>query len=320
MMLCFAEKRGELAEILNRKIFECENDLDTICQILSMGKDNYRTVSNPTGDGCVLPIDFFNEATRARINILCNDLITLFKLPIPTPDIIKHVARLLSLNLLCYFLEQSREAIKAFSTDSRVLPCIMPCEILTKESTDVRRISRAFFEKHRQMSLDAVRLYYEHYVGKEPIDSLNEDDDQKSASKKSSGATLEDILKNHRRHWGANLHRFLGKDCGLATNINAKSFRYAPSDSLIETLAAVIVPVGRKRLLLSDFLELAYKRYNLVFGEKEFSAAGIVDKSLVPDSSELDANRFRLQAKLSSLGLLVALSDGFEFVLNPYHA
>lgn len=316
MMLCFADKRDELAEILKCRLYDSGNDLDTLCRLLSLDEDKPHDVGNSTGDGCILPVEFF-EQSRKRINILCEDLITLFKLPIPTPDIVKHVSRLLSLNLLCYFLEQSYAVIGRFSPDSNPLPCIMPCEILTKGSSDVRRVSRAFFERHQTVSFDAVRLYHEHYVGQEPTDSTEEEEEENS-SKKKDRDSLKDILNNHKHHWGSSLFRALAKDCGLASDIYARSFRYAPSDNLIETLAAVIVPVERKRMLLPEFLKHASERYNIVFGEKEFIAANISDKTLVPNSSDLEANRFRLQAKFRSLGLLVALSDGFEFVLNPY--
>ena len=82
----------------------------------------------------------------------------------------------------------------------------------------------------------------------------------------------------------------------------------------------MIVPVERKRLLLSEFLRIAYERYGLIFGEHEFQKANIIDSALVLNTDEFQANRSRLRNKFRSLGLLVALSDGFEFVLNPYQA
>lgn len=325
MMLCFAQKREELAALLKKRLFESDNDLDAICEMLSFGRDDRHEVSNNTGEGCILPVEFFEESRR-RINILCEDLIRIFELPIPTPDIIKHAVQLISLNFLCYFLEQSRAAIKKYSPEgTSVLPCILLCEALQKPISDIRRVSQRFFEVNKDLSLNAVRAYYEYFAGAATGEGIQNDDGEASFddfddAEQPVNDKLSDILDTHQGHWGPSLHRFLAKDCGLATNLCTKSYRYAPSDELIETLAAVIVPVERKRLLFSDFLRIAYERYGLVFGEQEFRETGITDSSLVPNNSEFEANRFRLQEKFRSLGLLIALSDGFEFVLNPYQA
>ena len=129
---------------------------------------------------------------------------------------------------------------------------------------------------------------------------------------------LQDILDSHKKHWGSNLHRFLAKDCGLASTLCTRAYRYAPSDSLIETLTAVLIP--KKRLLFQCFLDSLFTRYHIVFGEVEFANIKIKSRRLCPDNDDLKANRMRLQNRLQSLGRLETLSDGFEFVLNPYHS
>lgn len=328
MMLCFAQKRDQLAELLRKHLFDANNDLDAICEILSFGRDDRHQVSNVTGEGCILPIDFFEESRR-RINILCEDLIRVFELPIPAPDIIKHAAQLISLNLLCYFLEQSQAVLKRYPSEDRInLPCVFLCEVLQKPMSDIRRASIRLYEINKERSLNAVEAYYNHFKKKSASDDLPTDrnDDREAlfedfdTSEQPGNDSLKEILETHRGHWGSSLHRYLAKDCGLATNLCTKSDRYAPSDELIETLAAVIVPVERKRLLLSEFLRIAYERYGLIFGEHEFQKANIIDSALVLNTDEFQANRSRLRNKFRSLGLLVALSDGFEFVLNPYQA
>lgn len=325
MLLCFAEKRDELSRLINQKLLDSGNDLDRICEALTLGADVPHRVWNDQGEGCILPLDCFDGARR-RINILCEDLIRVFSLPIPTPDIVKHTVILVSLNFLCYFLEQSRYAIEQFSPAGTAVPsCIIPCEALQKPTSDIRRLSKRYFEINQDLSLNAVRAYYEYYAGAasessssaqedleaftDPVDESNSDED-----------SLSGILETHRGHWGPSLHRFLARDCGLATKLCTNSLRYAPSDDLIETLASIIVPVERKRLLFTDFLAEAYERYGLVFAEQEFRKAGVTDTNLIPNNSEFEANKRRLQAKFLSLGLLDALSDGFEFVLNPYKA
>ena len=331
MMLSFAALRDELSELLNQKILYAESDLDTLCKLLSFGKENRQCISNKQGEGCVLPLSMFEESRR-RINILCEDLIHLFKLPIPTPDIIQHAVRMISLNLLCYFLEQSRSCILKHSPEgTEIWPCIIPCEAIQKQTSDIRNLSKRFFEVNKDLSLNAVRAFYEHYDGRasanalvslfendEDYDEYEEyDDDYDGIAAKDS---LAAILETHKGHWGPSLHRHLARDCGLSTSLCTTAYRYAPSDELIETLVATIVPIERKRLLFKEVLEIAYDRYGLVFGENEFHQAKITDTTIVPNNSEFEANRFRLAEKLRSLGLLVALSDGFEFVLNPYQA
>ena len=323
MLLCFAERRDELASLLNSKLLESGNDLDQICEMLSFGKDSRHTIANDRGEGCTLPLDFF-QYSRRRINILCEDLIRIFQLPIPTPDIIRHAVKLISLNFLCYFLEQSRAAIVELSSAGIDLPNpIIPCEVLQKQTSGIRHLSKRFFEINQDLSLNAVRVYYEAYSANGVDEEESDEDDLEGfetldGKDGASNDRLSEILETHKGHWGPSLHRFLAKDCGLATMMCTNSYRYAPSDALIETLAAVIVPVERKRLLLTEFLEEAFNRYGLIFGEQEFSRIKIKDKDIVPNNSEFEANKERLQRKLRSLGLLVALSDGFEFVLNPY--
>ena len=325
MLLCFAQRRDELANLLKTKLLESRSDPDRICEMLSFGKDSRHTIANERGEGCTLPLDFFKNSRR-RIDILCEDLINVFKLPIPTPDIIRHAVQLISLNLLCYFLEQSRAAIVELASEGTSVPSLMiPCEILQKQTSGIRHLSKRYFEINQDLSLNAVRAYYEAHSGNavESEEVSDEEFDEFDALDEKDGTVndrLSDILDTHKGHWGPSLHRFLAKDCGLATTICTNSYRYAPSDALIETLAAVIVPVDRKRLLLTEFLAEAYNRYGLVFGEQEFRRADVQDKDIVPNNSEFEANKQRLQGKLRSLGLLVALSDGFEFVLNPYKA
>ena len=158
-------------------------------------------------------------------------------------------------------------------------------------------------------------------LGEELPDEDGQDDDEEDEDEVFSEKpeevveSLSEILKNHDDHWG-NIHRIFARDCGLASKLCTNAYRYAPSDDLLETLALVLVP--KKRLLLSEFLAQAFDRYGLLFGEVEFRRSGINNIELTPDTSELKSNRLRLQNRLSALGLLVSLSDGFEFVLNPY--
>lgn len=324
LLLSHAERHEELAKLIDEKILSSGHYLDTICQELSCGSNDIQDVAGVSrGSGCLLPAALdpgsdLNVATKRRVNVLCEDLITVFRLPIPAPDAVRHATRIITLNLLCYFLEQARHAIEP-SQEAKPMPIL--CEALQKPSSDLRRCSRELFKENESLSLNAVRAFYEKHAENVPsaalvgesADSEGIDEDSANDDPRESEA-LELILQTHRTHW-AGIHRVFAKDCGLASRICTRDFRYAPSDDLLETLAAVLVP--KKRLLLADFLKSAYERYGLVFGKTEcgrsaLSAAGQLDEG------ELNSNQRRLVRRLSALGLLAWLSDGFEFVLNPY--
>ena len=322
MMMTFADRRDELADLIRTKLLDARDDLDSIAKALTFGEDCMHQVP---GRECVLPVDLFEESRR-RINLMCDDLIRIFNLPIPTADIVVHAARCVSLNLFCYFLEQGRFAINKFGNlDHPLLRNVILCEALQKKTSDIRRISKDLYQKDSEQSFNAVSAVYNFYADsskvarsdddEDDLDNLDNLDNQQSSG---AGDSLGRILQSHKGHWGSSLFRFLGKDCGLVSKSCTNAFRYAPTDELIETLASVLVK--DRRMLFSDFLKEAYDRYGFVFGESEFMEAGVQDPSFIPDNSELKANRIRLQNRLLGLGLLKSLSDGCEFVLNPYRA
>ena len=88
--------------------------------------------------------------------------------------------------------------------------------------------------------------------------------------------------------------------------------RYAPTDALLKTLLFANV---EKRAELFHFLETLYRRYGLVFGDRE--AEHILAKGDL-DKKAFQANSRRLEQRLGSLGLLRRLSDGCAYVVNPY--
>lgn len=336
LLLSHAQRREELGGLLREKLLDSGNPLDALCRRLTLSsgeKDVCRVPGwSQTSHAGALPwdpehgIDFVTSSLR-RVNILCEDLIAALTLPIQTPDVILIASRLISLNLLCYFLEQSSEALRRFGAEPAGAPkYAFLCEALQKRTSAVRRISQNRFKANETRSLDAVRAFYERYAedgqarAAEDDDrpsAAQDDDEEEGASAASGSKPLSEVLDAHRCHWGAKLHRALAKDCGLASKLCARDYRYAPSDDLLETLAATLLH-DEKRLLFSEFLARAYERYGLAFAESECRAAGFSAEEL--DGAELKANERRLMRRLSALGLVAWLSDGFEFVLNPYRA
>lgn len=326
LMLSFAEKREKLEELINEKLLNSNNDFDKIARALSLGDETDHPVQGSLESGCVVPVDFF-EYSRRRINIICEDLIQLFSLPIPLPDIVVHSSRMIMLNLYCYFLEQARSVITHFDSNEAIHPGgMLLCEAVQRQTNGIRECSKKFFSLDSALSCSALRIYYKNNAvdssrNKEieeiDYDSDGEvDGDSKSLDENSNkDDSIDEILNNHRKHWGANLVRSFGKDCGLVSKLYTNAFRYAPSDALLQSLAAVLIP--KKRLLLNDFLTIIHERYGLVYDKTEFNKVKVTHEDLIPNPGELVENRRRLHTRLESLGLLVSLSDGFDFILNP---
>jgi hypothetical protein len=70
-----------------------------------------------------------------------------------------------------------------------------------------------------------------------------------------------------------------------------------------------------ERLELNQFLALLWRKYALIFGDRE--AEEVLSKDEF-DKKAFQANARRLEQRLASLGLLKRLSDGCAYVLNPY--
>lgn len=329
LLLSFAERREVLAELIRDKLLDSGHVLDRLCQALQTDLEYIRVPRAAT-----LPTEFGDVEIR-RANILCEDLIRLFELPIPTPDIVAFAARAMTLNLFVYFMECSYKTLARSGADMPSDRNVYLCEVIQKESSDIRRISKALYARHTKQSTDAAVAYFK-LIQSQAVPVIASDDDVEEGTASapvrdaesdtdygdddaSSGVigTPEEARAAHNKHW-ASIHRVLSKDCGLGSKLNTNAYRYAPSDELLETLVAAMLP--GKRMLLNDFLRLAYDRYGLIFGEAEFNAANIKDRELELDSAELQKNRRRLQNRIDGLGLLVSLSDGSEYVLNPYRA
>lgn len=313
LLLSFAQRRDELERLIRERILESNHPLDRLCEALQIDNE---VIQIP--GGALLP-EFFNVEDFKRVDILCEDLIHLFELPIPTPDVVNFATRIIQLNLLCFFMECSFKVLQSCGTEMPFEKNIYICEVIQKTSTDLRRISKEIFVRNNKQSADAVRAYYERELGEQRGTDDEEFELQlmEGESMEGKADTLEQVLSTHSEHWGK-IHRAFSKDCGLSSRLCTNAFRYAPMDELLEALAAAIVT--SKRLLLSQFLAQVYERYGLIFGEAEFKRAGVSVPNLVADSSEFKKNRRRLQGRFEALGLLVTLSDGFEFVLNPYRS
>lgn len=326
LLLAHANKRDELSKLITEKIIKAQNPFEHFCHAISTLTSKEDEVKKE--GRARLPFyadDKVNmaEFSRRRINILCEDLIQIFSLPISTPDIIEHASRIISLNLLCYFIEQGAKTVEVYQpspaeeNDTRRTSsyCSFFCEMLQKPYSATRRCSQDAFRRNETLSLLAIKLRFYH----DPDSFIT--DEERSADTFDLNSIYEEREYSHKSHWGK-FHRAFAKDCGLGSRLCTNAYRYSPSDELLETLAATLV--RGKRILLSNFLDAAAERYGIVIGSKEYEKFYVpqgeyVGRDLL-DSSELNANRKRLERRLSALGLFDWLSDGFEFVRNPFEA
>jgi hypothetical protein len=117
------------------------------------------------------------------------------------------------------------------------------------------------------------------------------------------------LRDKHDDNWSI-IHAAYGRQCGLVSKRGTRNYRYAPTDSLLKTLVLANVST---RMEISQFLQLLFQRYRLVFGPVEASE---ILASMDYDEPAFQKNRLRLEDRLRSMGLLNRLSDGCAYVEN----
>ncbi|TIT24590.1 MAG: hypothetical protein E5W78_22385 [Mesorhizobium sp.] len=114
----------------------------------------------------------------------------------------------------------------------------------------------------------------------------------------------------HRQHVAA-VHRSYGAGCGLVSRRGTNQLRYAPTDALLKSLISANVTT---RMDYSEFLDLLFRRYGFVIGERE-AVQVLSDDEF--DRKSFQLNSARLERRLRTLGMLRRLSDACAYVENP---
>ena len=86
----------------------------------------------------------------------------------------------------------------------------------------------------------------------------------------------ERVFENLHEKMDDNLrlvHSAYGRNCGLISKRGTRSYRYAPTDSLLKTLVLANV---RKRMEINEFLRCIFDRYRMVFGPLEAQGVSLV--------------------------------------------
>lgn len=271
---------------------------------------------------------FLPYRSHPAFDRLVEDWTAIFKLGLPGQDAYQHLAPLGSLHVLLYALETAA-AVVDLPRPSLV------CEIIAPRRELVRQRSIASYYGNDALGRQAAEAYAERLLAIEdwrdvhdPALSESErlqlaaellERDFGYAPKELHVASPEDLLLQFRQaleakhddNWSS-VHLSYGKGVGLVSRRGTNRNRYAPTDELLKTLVMARVP-GRTEF--GKFLADLYAHYGLVFGPVE---AEVALAAADFDDSSFERNRTRLEARLSSMGLLKRLSDACAYVINPF--
>lgn len=321
LMLCRSQRRSELVEPL-ASIVSSDNRWNRLVALLQ-------------------PPDVGDRATRGKsylpyehhpvFDLLGEDWLAVLRLGLPGFDAYPHLATLGSLHLVLYLLRTSAGWAESEHPGDEVPSVTMVCEIVAPRKTLVRELALASYARNDALSTRAVERYVDRIRASQPWQdaltlpdrfvrcqellqkSVYWGDDYTGASDPDAliGALRSDVIQRHRQHV-AQFHRGIGREVGLVSRRGTTRFRYAPTDQLIKTLLFANV---ERRMELGEFLDVIFRRYGLVIGERE------AEQVLPPDDLDkkaFQANARRLEERLGSLGLLRRLSDACAYVINPY--
>ncbi len=258
---------------------------------------------------------------------LALDWLAVLDIGLPDQDGFAHLVPLATLHVMLYQLET------AAAVAGKARPSLV-CEMIAPKRELVRQRSIASYYANDALSRQAIATYHQDHVVKrmprehdpelEPDEALDDARDflRRSFSygpKEEHFGSVEDLLAKFEQTAESKLdancglvHSSYGRYIGLISRRGTNRNRYAPTDGLLKTLVIARVP---KRVEFGKFLADMFEQYGLVFGPVEAKAALEEDSF---DEATFERNKERLEARLSSMGMLKRLSDGCAYVLNPY--
>lgn len=322
LMLSRAVRGPELGEKLSQRLFNRTASMNRLVRALQ-GEPQWASNSRDVG---YLPYE-----SNPRFDQLCEDWLSILAKDMPIYDALEHLITSAGLNLLLYFLEQSKNQVG----DTRCVEFV--CEIVSKERTKIRALSGDSYQFNQGLSLKAVRAFIEKTrllpewevasqsdypdaakasIMRELFQWPSSDSDGETDYTSMSGDKLieelvERAISRHEQHIGK-IHASWSRAIGLSSRRLARRTRYAPNDRLIKTLVVTIVD---DRMQFDEFLTEVKSRYGILIGDAEGGYL-VTDKKV--DQEALSENRANLEARLAGLGLVRRLSDSCSFVENPF--
>jgi hypothetical protein len=258
---------------------------------------------------------------------LASDWLAVLDRNLPEQDAYAHLVPLSALHILLYQLETSAGML------GQKRPHLV-CEMIAPRKEFVRQRSIASFQDNDAKSNTALMVLIDEALSapewqdvvlgeytdaerlKRGLEFLERRFSYKTKTLPSELNELIDQFKEdvEEKHVGAcgRVHRDYSRYIGLSSARGTNRVRYAPTDNLLKTLVVARVP---RRLEFKRFLADLYVQYGFVLGEAEALLA------LDPedyDASAFERNRMRLEARMGSMGMLIRLSDGCAYVINPF--
>lgn len=283
---------------------------------------------------------FLPYLTHPAYDRFAEDVLELLALELPDQDCFEFLIPLFSFHLVLYYLETARAC-----TEKDGIGAIV-CEIVAPRSDQVRQASLMSFADNDSAGITAVKALLTEFFEREeitmirdtaipPLDkvqdiaalfegvpsrswrfrwNLNED----SPPGNSPADFFQEFLRNSTQDYNTKsgeIHRGLGKECGLVSRRGTRNLRYAPTDDFLQMLVVTCV---RERVELNEFLAELFARYGLVIGHKEALCCSEIQDSHKSERPFRN-NSDRLIRRLESMGLARRMSDGCTYVENPFH-
>lgn len=314
-MLARSAARDQLAKIFPERVLR-PNKWNMLLKQLQPRMADAAVGEN---SGTFLPYD-----QHRNFDILAEDWLALLELDLPGFDVVPYLVTSGTFGLLLYQFHTSALLL------NRDVPLPIVCEVVAPRKGLVREQSIENYDANSNLTVEAidkliadVEQFPEWNLSGQPQEILArrqeilrrdfcwEDDTGVSDPDELFERFKDEARNRHRRHFG-HVHRTFGRGIGLVSKRGTNRFRYAPTDAFIKCL---IFSNVRKRIEFNELLDVLFKRYGLVFGERE--AEQVLDIEDM-DKKPFQANALRLEHRLSSLGLLKRLSDACAYVENPY--
>jgi hypothetical protein len=319
LMLCRSSAARDLRPHLQRFLLG-DNEWNKLLQVLE---------KTPGEHGTERKSSYLPYREHACFNKLGQDWLRLFELGLPNFDVLNHLVTLGAFHVLLYQLHVAAGWVK------KEAKLTFLCEVVAPKKTLVRELSIINFQENNSLSGEAIQAYLtrikESAAWQEALLLASQQDqytrcreildrevwwDNEEYNGEEDPELLLEFLRDkaqtrHQQHAGE-VHRSYGRLIGLVSRRATNKFRYAPTDSFLKTLIFANVP---QRMELKEFFKLLFERYGLVFSERE--AAQVITEDEF-DPKPFAANAARLEARLSSLGLLRRLSDGCAYIINPH--
>lgn len=319
LMLCRSASAPELRPYLTH-FLDGDNQWNKLLQVLEKA---------PEENGVERKHSYLPYKAHPSFDRLGEDWLRLFELRLPNFDVLNHIVTMGAFHVMLYHLQV------AAAWRGKKERITFLCEVVAPKKTLVRELSVINFQENNSLSGEAIQAYLTQITSSDDwlaamqmrtqqdqyskcVEILEKEiwwDIEEYEGAEDPAQLLEFIRDKaqhrHQQHAGE-VHRSYGRLVGLVSRRATTKFRYAPTDSFLKTLIFANVP---QRMELKEFFHLLFDRYGLVFSERE--AKQVIEEEDY-ESKPFAANAARLEARLSSLGLLRRLSDGCAYIINPH--